>query len=226
MAEERPAAAPERRFQTQIALLLAAAAVTTALIGARTAYLAGSAGGKWETGVRTQVKRDAAATQAELLVFGNSVPGVARYQEARIRAQEYLLQHIRQLGELTPAESEALLVLAQIESQREKAMSSVVAEERRYLDGDNYDLDRRLADQRERDLQGFDDVTEVREEGNDLSTRAVAEALAGLPAAFAILLGSLARVLRRGRRAALWGGGLAVASSWVAAIALEVVNVA
>jgi hypothetical protein len=37
MAEERPAAAPERRFQTQIALLLAAAAVTTALIGARTA---------------------------------------------------------------------------------------------------------------------------------------------------------------------------------------------
>jgi hypothetical protein len=224
MAEERPTAASERRYQTHIAVLLAAAALTTALIGARTANLAGAAGGAWETGVRVQAKRGVARTSAEFLVHTAALPNVAKFQEARIRTKEYLRELRR--SDLTQVEYEALRVLALVESERTKAMFDAIATEQGYFDEqnyDNFDLDRRLADERRESLRGLEDPQEVRAAGDDRSTDAVSEALAGLPAALAILLVSIAQVVSQTRKALLWAGAIALTASITAALALEVV---
>ena len=218
--------ASDRRYQTHIAVLLAAAALTTALIGARTANLASAAGGRWETGVRAQVKRGVARTSAEHLVHTSVLPNVTAFQESWIRAKEYLRELKR--SDLTRSELEALRLLAQVESSSAEAMFGVLATEKGYFDGSNYDifaLDRRLADQRQESLRRFEDPKEVRASGDNLSTEAVTEALAGLPAALAILLGSIAQAVRhaRKRKAFLWAGAAALATSIAVAITLEVV---
>lgn len=86
MKDEQPTDAPTSRYQTHIAVLLVAAAVITALIGARTADLAGAAGGKWEKAIRVQAKLGAARTETERYIYGDVVPRVMLFQKHRIRA--------------------------------------------------------------------------------------------------------------------------------------------
>ena len=97
-----------------------------------------------------------------------------------------------------------------------------------YFDGSNYDtfaLDRRLADQCQESLRRFEDLKEVHATGDNLSTEAVTQALAGLPAALAILLGSITQAVRDTRKALfLWAGTAALAASIAMAITLEVVT--
>jgi hypothetical protein len=225
MAEERPTAASERRYQTRIAVLLAAAAVTTGLIGARTANLAGAAGGEWESAVRVQVKGSAARTTGELFVHGDAIPNVASFQKALIRSKEYISE-LERGDELTSAEFEALRVLALAQTTRAAGLRSSVTREEDYFEDETFekfDLDRKLADQRRENVSGLEDPADVRTGGDDFSTHAAAEALAGLPAALAFLFGSVAQALGRGRKAVWWAGAIALATSVAAAVTLEVV---
>ena len=174
MVEERPAAAPRREYQTRIAILLAAAAVTTALVGARTANLAGSAGGEWESAVRVEVKRAAARTTAEILVYGTTVPNVASYQESLIKSQEYLagFDSFDELVDLTAAEVEALSVLATVKDEEARSMEELVGrDEEFFVRGDleeGFDLRRKLAAQRGADLSSVEEPAAIRGEGDDL----------------------------------------------------------
>lgn len=232
MVEERPAAAPKREYQTRIAILLAAAAVTTALVGARTANLAGSAGGEWESAVRVEVKRAAARTTAEIFVYGSTVLDVTSYQESLIRSQEYAaaFDSLDELVALTTPEFEALSILAQLHGEEARSLEEVVARDERYFVGGElgggFDLQRKLADQRGEDLSAIEMPAAIRAEGDDLSKRGVAEALVGVLAAVAFLLGSVANALGRGRLLAWWAGAAVLAVAVGAAVVLEVAPVA
>jgi hypothetical protein len=223
VAEQRSTAASSRPNQTHVAVLLAAAAITTALIGARTASLHGAAGGEWETGVRAEVRRGAAATTADISVFGSAVINVTHFQEAWIRAKEYLGELARR-DDLRPGERTALEVLAVIEAERAKVKAGLGAREERYFDGyDRFDLERLLADERRRSERRYEDPALLRAAGDVYSRRALAEAVAGLPAAFAFLLVSLAQVLRRGNSIAMGAGAVSIVISIALAVTFEVV---
>jgi hypothetical protein len=232
MEEERSAAAPGREYQTRIAVLLAAAAVTTALVGARTANLIGSAGGNWESAVREEVKQGAARTTGEILVYGATLPNVTSYQETKIRAEEYLagVDSLDEIFALTSAELDALNDLHRIYDETAKPMENTFGEDDRYFAaGDRtagFDLERKLADQRAADLSSFEDPSQIRAAGDDRSKRGIVAALAGVLAAVAFLLGSVANALVRGKLVAWWAGAAVLAVAIVGAVVLEVAPVA
>lgn len=64
--------------------------------------------------MRVEVKRAAARTTAEILVYGSTVLDVTSYQESLIRSQEYLaaFDSFDELLVLTSPEVEALSILA------------------------------------------------------------------------------------------------------------------
>jgi hypothetical protein len=140
--------------------------------------------------VRVEVKRGAARTAGELLVYGNTLPTVTGFQRTLVRAKEYLAELGRPEG-LSFAESEALEVLAQVQVETARSLTESVGSEERYLAAGPegpFDLRARLADQRRTDVLAIEDPAVIRAAGDDLSKRAAVEASAGLLAAFAFLL--------------------------------------
>jgi hypothetical protein len=216
-----PSAASDRRYQTAVAALLAAATVATTLIGARTADLAGAAGGAWEKAVRVQVKQSALRTENELFVYGDPVTVVTQYQAARVRAAAYAEALAR--GRLTQSERASLAVFASAERQLAAALRGVAVGESAWLRGETYDLTGRLAGEQSRAAGASAGVHEVRAAGDTSSRRAVAEALAAVPAALAFLLGSAAQARPRSAKTLLLAGVVVLSISLVAAIVLEAV---
>ena len=228
MAEPRSTAADERPDGTRIALLLAAAALTIALVGARAENLRGSAGGEWASAVRVESKRQAASTTGQILVYGSTLPNVVGLQRALIRAKAYLSALAP--GNLAPADEAALRVLAQVEAASAQSLAPSLAADRAFFRANDltqpFDLSTRLAAQESRDVQGIETAAGVRAEGDTLSKRSLAEALVVIPAAFAFLLGSLANAIPRRRLAVWWLGVAVLAVALGAAATLEVVHVA
>jgi hypothetical protein len=178
--------------------------------------------------VRVEVKRGAARTAGELLVYGNTLPTVTGFQRTLVRAKEYLAELGRPEG-LSFAESEALEVLAQVQVETARSLTESVGSEERYLAAGPegpFDLRARLADQRRTDVLAIEDPAVIRAAGDDLSKRAAVEASAGLLAAFAFLLASLANALRRGRLVTWWAGAGVLGLAVGAAVVLELVPVA
>jgi hypothetical protein len=216
-------AASVRRHETYVAVLLAAATVATTLIAARTADLAGAAGGSWEQAVRVQIRQSALRTENELYVYGDPVTVVTQYQAARLRAAAYA-QALARDG-LTQRERASLSVVAAAEQQLAAALRDAAAGETPWLRGsdETYDLDGRLADEQRRSSGALAGAEEVRAAGDESSRRAVVEALAAVPAALAFLLASAAQARRRSARIFLLAGAAMLFLSVGGALALEVV---
>jgi hypothetical protein len=214
-------AASEIRSRAAIAALLAAAAVTIAVLGARASDLAGAAGGRWEQAVRAQVKQSALKTEDELYVYGDPVTLARQHEAARIRAEEYRRELSRR--DLTPAQRASLLALAAVEESvaADRGLALAVHLDAAGADGAAFDLAGALARERREGAAALAGAREATAAGDDLSTRAAVEALLVVPAALAFLLGSAARARPQSAGPLLLAGTIALAASLVAAVAAE-----
>lgn len=232
MVEERPAAAPKREYQTRIAILLAARGGDH---GARRGtdrqpgwFRRGRMGvGRARRGEARGRPDD--GRDFRLREHGprrHELPGVAD-PVAGIRGRLRLARRARRPHD---PEFEALSILAQLHGEEARSLEEVVARDERYFVGGElgggFDLQRKLADQRGEDLSAIEMPAAIRAEGDDLSKRGVAEALVGVLAAVAFLLGSVANALGRGRLLAWWAGAAVLAVAVGAAVVLEVAPVA
>ena len=214
--------APDHRYQTHVALLLAAAAIATTLIGARTADLSGAASGSWEKAVRTQVKQSALRTESELFVYGDPVVVVTQYQAAQMRADAYAQALER--PELTQDERATLAVFSSAERQVALALHDVALHQSGLIGQQgSHDLADLLAHEQRGARGALAGAEQVRAAGDESSKHAVLEAVAALPAAVAFLLGSAAQARPRSAKALLLAGTALLVASIGAAVALEVV---
>jgi hypothetical protein len=193
------------------AILVAAAAILVAALGLRASALAGDASGALESAVRVEVKRGAADVQDALVVF-DEAPFAARAAGARFRSEELTREAEAAFDPATRQELTVEAVVAGVVAQSLAAGT----------DGDEaLDVDRRLDERRAQQSVG-PEAEELAEEGDDAGRRAALMALAAVPAGIAFLLGSLGQAFRRGRRALLAAGVVALLAAVAAGIWVEV----
>jgi hypothetical protein len=220
-----PPAAADHRYQTQIALLLAAAAVCVAVLGARTSDFAGSASGKWQSSVRVQVKQSALATEDQLYTYGDPVTMATQYETAWIRANEYRREFARH--DLTPSQRDSLTALAAAEEMVahhfRPAASRIGTRIEKGGNGD-FNLAKKLSAEQRASQRTVASAQQVRAGGDTQSRRAAFEALLAIPAGLAFLLGSVAQARPQGARFLVRFGAIVLAMTVVAAIAAEIVR--
>jgi hypothetical protein len=183
-----------------IALLLAATAIAAAIVAAMSSGLSSQAGDAWQSALRQDAKRAAAAISDIQLIYQAEIPqavGVlsARLQEARLR-------------EAAAAATGEVATALTIEADAQKGVADAIGAsvplvaDDTYLLGDGArNLSQRLADRRDEtpDLVAIDpDVAQA--EGDALAAQASSLTFALWPLAFAAMLGALAEPFRRQRR--------------------------
>jgi hypothetical protein len=197
------------------AVLLAAAAIVTALVGARASMLKGDASGDWESAIRVELKQGAATTIDEQTAYGEAAVA-GRTAEALLRANELggAADRLDTIGARTLlVEARVLLQTAEDNTRLAPAAASFSA-----ADG-AFDLDRRLDDlSRRRDVGEALSPAELQERGDTAARRAALTALAAVPAALAILLGGLAQAFARARAPLVVLGIVALTASVALAV--------
>ncbi len=200
-----------------IALLLAAAAVVAAIVAAMSSGLSSQAGDAWQSALRLDAKRAAAATNDIQFIYQTEIPQAmavlsARLQEARLREAA---------AGATGDVAAALLVEADAQKGVADTIAAtipLVADDTYLLPGGARNLSARLADKRMEypDLVAIDPEAQ-QAEGDALAAQASSLTLALWPLAFAAMFGALAEPFRRQRRLLLalgtasFGAGVVVA---------------
>lgn len=180
--------------QTTPAILLAAAAILTAVVGARAAMLKGEASGDWDSAVRVEVKQGAADISDESRAHDEA--GVAG------DIAEGLLRSVELRNQALLADSFTAQALAFESNTSEQVARTQGTPDERYFGADgSFDLSGRIADLRaQQDIGEPLAPEQLQEQGDELGRRAALMALAAVPAALAILLGSLAQGFTQRRR--------------------------
>lgn len=215
--------ASEGRHATRLALLLAAAALTTCVIGARAGEVLGGAAGQWDKGVRDQAKSSALRIEGEIYVYGDPVARAIQFQKTRIRADE-LLDELA--GPDVDARARDLLkIVANVERSRADDAEKVLADDATFVDASGdyaFELARRIDAEQQESRAVSVTAGHDQSAGDELSRRALLEALAAVPAAVAFLLASIAQARRREPTTFVPAlGATMVALSLAAAVALE-----
>jgi len=205
-----------------VATLLTAAAVVAAIIGFRAAVISGSASDSWQSALRTEVKRSAAAMEDVNSLYQTELPIAVRILQARA-VQSELLAAAQQASGPTRA---ALVTEADVQGQLITALSSSseLATNSSYaLDSGGLDLGKALADLRAQspDLLALD-PDGLESTGDELANKAQLTILALIPTSLAALFGVLAQPVRSRRRLLLGLGTVALAGGAVMAVAVEV----
>jgi hypothetical protein len=201
-----------------VALLLGAAAILAAVVGARATALASDATDLWQSALRTEVKRSAGALKDVQYLYQVEVPPVVVILGGRLQEAELRAAAANATGEAAriltmEAEIQAGLVGA-IEPNYELATNSAYA-----LPGGGVDIGLRLADIRGQapDLVALDPDA-IQGAGDAKGAKASSMTIALLPLGLAALLGALAQPFaRRGRLllvlgASALGVGVAIAT--------------
>jgi hypothetical protein len=203
----------------RVAVLLAVAAVVAALIGWQAAVISNSAGSDWQSALRTEVKRSAAAQEDVRYLYQNELPVAIRVLQARAlesayRAAAKTATGPAQLALKVEADTQAQVASA-LEKNYELSSSPAYA-----LPSGGLDLAKRLADLRATSpgILALDPGA-LETQGDALASRANLLTLTLLPTSIGALFGVLAQPLRRYRDRFLalgWtgvvvGGGLALA---------------
>jgi hypothetical protein len=205
-----------------VAILLAVAAVATAVIGGRAAFMSADASSNWQSSVRTQVKQAAAYVEDIRYLYTVEVPQAVRVAEAEARARE-LAGATRTSTGLT----QSLLTVEQnIESNLAATLSpnfALTADPKYQQPGGGYDIGRRLADIRNEhpDLVALD-PGRIAEVGDDFAVRAIRLVASTVLVAGAFLFGALAQAFRRRRGLFLGAGTTLLVAGLVAAALAEV----
>lgn len=182
--------------QTAPAIVLAAAAILIAVVGARAAMLKGQASSHWDSAVRVEVKLGASEI-SDASLARNEAGVAADIAERLLRSVE--LRNQVQISDTVTAQT----LLSESEVLRQVAATQGQPDERFFGSDGSFDLPGRIADLRSRQDTGeASSPEELVEQGDELARRASLMALAALPAALAILLASLAQPFPR-RRALL-----------------------
>jgi hypothetical protein len=199
---QRPNQSPDQPEEAKeglvLAILLALAAAVAAVLGARAAVVSSSASGTWQTAVREEVKRSAALVEDVRYVYAVEAAVALRSAAAAVEADE-LRQSAGSLGdpEKTAAESQAFVRQTSADAL---AGAFDLTKDRRYHEGDGYDVAARLADVRNEhpDLVALDPGATMDKGGED-SQHGWRLVAATIPAAVAFLCGSLAQGFPRYR---------------------------
>ncbi len=215
---------PEGESHRGVALLLGAVAVLAAIVGARSTAIANDATDLWQSALRTDVKRSAAALEDIRYVYQAEVPVALVVMGGRLKADE-----LRTAAAATTGEAAVRLALeADVETGVVSAIegtSSLVTDPAYALPGGGVNLGQRLADERATSQYLVDlDPDALAEEGDHLAGKGSSMTLALLPLGFAALFGAMAQPFWRARRLLLAAGAGALGIGAAIALMVEVLG--
>jgi hypothetical protein len=195
-----------------VALVLAATAVAAAIVGTFASLTSNDAADSWQSALRTEVKRSAAALNDLSFLYLFEFPEAVRVVSARLSADALRAAGAGQSKEVAQALEAEAAVQEQIAGLL--AATTPLTETSAYLlPSGGLDLGRRLADVRLGGPEGPElvalDPESLVAAGDRLAGKASLLALALIPISLAALLGILAQPLWKWR-ARLLLGGLAV----------------
>lgn len=204
-----------------VAILLTLAAVLAALIGTRVSMISKSASEDWQSALRTEVKRSAAAMEDIRYLYGSEVPIAIRILEARILQDDLRTAATTATGPAAAAlKTEADIQAGIIDGL--KSSSNLAANPAYELPSGGFDLARRLADLR---AQGPKlvalDPDGLQAAGDSLAHKAELLTLALLPTSIGAFLGVLAQPFKRRRALLLTAGAIAIAVGALVALGVE-----
>jgi len=204
-----------------VAVLLGAAAIAAAIVGALAAGHSSDAADAWNSAVRLDLKRATVALEDVRYVYQSEVPQAVTVLRARSLAAAYTAA-----AAADPASAPAMTIAANGELNAAKAMDQSVplASDAKYaLPGGGVDLARRLADIRNEnpDLVAIDPDA-VQAQGDALAAKAGWLLLALIPLGLCALLGTLAQAFRGSRTPLLIGGSVLLGSAVIVALAAEI----
>lgn len=205
-----------------VAILLTVAAIVAATIGFRAAFISSSASESWQSALRTDVKRSAAAMNDVNYLYQIELPVAVRLLQARFEEAEMTAAAQGQTG----ATRQTLLLEASVQAQIVAALSpnSDLATKAEYaLPSGGLDLGKRLAEIRALypDLVALD-PDGLQATGDRLAGKAELMMLALTPTSVGAFLGVLSQPFRRRRTLLLGLGGVALAGGVVMAVVVEV----
>jgi hypothetical protein len=194
----------------QVALVLAAAAVAAALVGARVSYLSGVANGSWQSTVRLEVKRSISVVESERYLYQVELPSAVEILRIRLVLQEL------ETAAATATGSTKQALIAEIDVQTEilKVLEhgSILAAPTYALPSGGLDLGRRLADLRADypNIVALDPLAS-RRAGDDASSTARALTFGLLPISLCAFVAALAQAWARRRKVLLQCGLVSLA---------------
>jgi hypothetical protein len=205
-----------------IAVLLAAAAVLAAVVGTRASIVSNDASDSWQSALRSEVKRSAAAMEDVRYLYQSELPVAIRILEARLLQTAATADAVKAGG----AAKLALQVEADTQASVLEALitSSELASKADYaLSSGGFDLAKRLADLRAEnpDLLALD-PDGLQATGDALATRANLLMLSLFPAGLGALLGAIGQPFKRRRGLLLAAGWIALGAGGAMALAVEV----
>jgi hypothetical protein len=204
-----------------VAVLLGAAAITAAVVGALAAGLSSDATDAWNSAVRSELKRATGAVEDVRFVYQAEFGQALTVISARSQAAAYSAA-----AAADPTYAAAMTIAANGQLNAASAMepSIPLVSESKYALGDGgVDLGKRLADQRAEapDLVAINpDATQS--QGDALAAKASWLLTSLLPLGACALVGTLAQALRRWRRPLLGVGTVLLGIGVVVAAAAEV----
>jgi hypothetical protein len=219
----RVAAPPEPERGPGVAVLLAVAAIATAVIGGRAAFMSADASSNWQASIRSQVKQAAAYVEDIRYLYTVETPEAVQAAEANARAQE-----LGRAAQSSSGLNQSLLTVEQgIEQNLYQTLAPsfpLTADPKYALAGGGYDVGRRLADLRNEnpDLLKLDPA-HTAAVGDRFALRSIRLVGATVLVAGAFLFGSLAQGFRRRRRMFLGLGTTLLLAGMVAAVVAEAV---
>ena len=205
-----------------VAILLAAAAVVTAVIGGRAAFMAADASSNWQASIRGQVKQAAAYVEDIRYLYTVETPQAVQVADAQARSKE-----LATAARSSTGLNQSLLTVEQSIAANIAATLSpnfaLTADPKYQLPGGGFDVNRRLADIRNEnpDLLALN-PGRTAAVGDHFALRSIRLVACAVLVAGAFLFGALAQGFRRLRRPFLGAGTLLLAAGVVAAVLVEV----
>ena len=223
---DRPAGRQRRQPGSgAVALVLAAAAVSAAIVGTFASMISNDAANSWQSALRTEIKRSAGALNDVSYLYLFELPEAARVVWAQLSADAMRAAAAGQGKDVAQALETEAAVQAQIIDLL--SASTPLTETSAYLlPSGGLDLGRRLADIRVGGPEGPElvalDPDGLVAAGDRLAGKASLLTLALIPISLAALLGILAQPLRRRRARLLFGGLAALAGGSLMALIVGV----
>jgi hypothetical protein len=199
------------------------AAVVTAVVGGRAAFMSADASSNWQASIRSQVKQAAAYVEDIRYLYTVEAPQAVLTAEAQARAQE-----LARAAQSSSGLNQSLLTVEQsIEQNLVKTLTPnfpLTADPKYAMPGGGYDVGRRLADIRAEnpDLLALDPA-HTAAVGDHFAVRSIRLVESTVLVAGAFLFGSLAQGFRRRRGLFLTIGTALLMAGMVAAVVAEAV---
>jgi hypothetical protein len=222
-APESARRSEEPEHHRGVALLLSAAAVLAALIGARASVLSANAATSWQEGTRAQVKESAGYVESIRYIYGVEVPRAVLVTETRFRIEE--LSDIPKADKFSVATKRSITIEKKTQEGvlKQVAPGSILASKPEYRTEAGFDPVQMLIDDREQVPALLEiDPHELKAEGDETGAQAIRLIACSIFVAFAFLCGSLARGFPNRRRQWLASGVVFLGAGLVSAIIVQV----